>query len=66
MQKWEYMFAEVWRNRVNVIEGQEIKRQDQQDWPIWLRERGLEGWELASEITFAAYKTHATLKRPIE
>jgi hypothetical protein len=66
MPKWEYMFAEVWRKRVNVINGKEITRtNDQPDWESWLRAMGLEGWELVSEYSFTAYKTHVTLKRQI-
>jgi hypothetical protein len=66
MPKWEYMFVEIWRKRVNVINGEEIKKsKDQPDWESWLREQGLKGWELVSEYTFTAYKIHATLKRQI-
>jgi len=64
MQKWEYMFVRVYSGKIIAINDVEVKK-PQPIWKDWLKERGFEGWELASEVSFAALSVHATLKRPI-
>jgi hypothetical protein len=65
MQHWEYMFVTVFNGHVNKVDGK-LYHQGQQDWETWLRARGLEGWELVSEVSFIARDVHATLKRPTD
>jgi hypothetical protein len=65
MQKWEYMFVQVFEGRITAIGSVKYKK-DQFNWESWLRDRGFEGWELASEVSFSKTSIHATLKRPIQ
>lgn len=72
MQKWEYLFALHFDGRIMSIEDTESKitefkkPKDQPVWKKWLRERGLEGWQLVSEYTLnASNSVHATLIRSV-
>lgn len=65
MALWEYMFVRIYSGNIIAINGEEFKKKNQPEWESWLRERGLEGWELASQVSFAALSVHATLKRPL-
>lgn len=63
-RKWEYLHVRIFSGRVEAIDNVELKK-PQPIWEIWLGEKGLEGWELASEVGLANLKIKATLKRPI-
>ena len=64
MQKWEYMFVRTYSGKIVAIDDVLVKTL-RPSWKTFLKARGLEGWELASEVSFAALSVHATLKRPI-
>jgi hypothetical protein len=67
MTKWEYMFVQVWKEKLTKVNALWYKKvEERPDWQIWLGNRGIEGWELVSEYSFQEYSVHATLKRPIE
>ena len=67
IQKWEYMFVRHHDGKIMAIDDAEYTNPKEQFvWRDWLKQRGLEGWELVSEFTLNASKSvHATLKRPI-
>lgn len=65
MPKWEYMFVRLYKGQVMGINGLEFKKPIHPIWEEWLIRSGLDGWELASEVSFAPLSVHATLKRQI-